>query len=141
MNWSAWKTLTIPIRVLGQIKKLSIHIVDQVLLVKANCSVCISSREEDKSELFAFVLSNGEVPMDCSGPVVMECSVEDIPETGRLDNFICTIGNTYAEENVLTEKGQLNYHTPKPALFEMPKYLKIGHVLAKCISLEQNGQA
>ena len=81
--------------------------------------------------------------MDCSDPVVMECSVEDIPETGRLDNFICTIGNTYAEENVLTEKGQLNYHTSKPALFELPayKYLKIGHVLAKCISLEQNGQA
>ena len=63
-------------------------------------------------------------------------SVEDIYETKGFDNFICTIDNTYAEENVLTEDGKLNYRILKPVLFEMPtyEYLKTGDVIGKCMS-------
>ena len=74
--------------------------------------------------------------MITDAPVLMECSVEDIYETKGFDNFICTIDNTYAEENVLTKDGKLDYRTLKPVLFEMPtyEYLKTGDVLAKCMS-------
>lgn len=117
-------------------KKLSINIVDEALLAKADRSGCVSGSKEDKSELFDFILADGEVPMIVQAPVVMECSVEDIYETKGFDNFICTIDNTYAEENVLTEDGKLDYRTLKPVLFEMHtyEYLKTGDVIGKCMS-------
>ena len=117
-------------------KKLSINIVDEAMLAKADCSGCVRGIKEDKSELFDFMLADGGVPMISQAPVVMECSVEDIYETKGFENFICTIDNTFAEENVLTEDGKLDYHTLKPVLFEMPtyEYLKTGDVIGKCMS-------
>ncbi len=117
-------------------KKLSINVVDEALLAKADRSGCVSGSKEDKSELFVYSISEAGVPMITDAPVVMECSVEDIYETKGFDNFICTIDNTYAEENVLTKDGKLDYRTLKPVLFEMPtyEYLKTGDVLAKCMS-------
>lgn len=118
-------------------KKLSINTVDEALLAKADRSGCISGSKEDKSELFDLMLADGGVPMITDAPVTMECSVEDVYETKGFDNFICTIDNTYAEENVLTEGGKLDYRTLKPILFEMPtyEYLKTGDVIGKCMSL------
>ena len=117
-------------------KKLSINLVDEALLAKADRSGCVSGGKEDKSELFDAVLADGGAPMIAQAPVVMECSVEDIYETKGFDNFICTIDNTYAEENILTEDGKLDYRTLKPVLFEMPtyEYLKTGDVIGKCTS-------
>ena len=37
-------------------------------------------------------------------------------------NFICKILATYADENVLNDKGKIDYHTFKPVLFEFPTY-------------------
>ena len=118
-------------------RKLSINIVDEALLAKADRSGCVSGSKEDKSKLFDFMLADGGVPMITDSPVVMECSVEDIYETKGFDNFICTIDNTYAEEKVLNGEGKLDYRVLKPVLFEMPtyEYLKTGDVLAKCMSL------
>ena len=117
-------------------KKLSINIVDEAMLAKADRSGCVSGSKEDKSELFDFMLADGGVPMISQAPGVMESSVEDIYETKGFDNFICTIDNTYAEENMLTEDGKLDYRTLKPVLFEMPtyEYLKTGDVIGKCMS-------
>ena len=69
-------------------------------------------------------------------PVVMECDWEDIYETKGFDNFICNIANTYAEEEVHTDEGKLDYRSLKPVLFEMPtyEYLRTGDVIAKCMS-------
>ena len=117
-------------------KKLSINIVDEALLAKADRSGCVSGSKEDKSELFAYSISEAGVPLITESPVVMECSVEDIYVTKGFENFICTIDNTYAEENVLTEDGKLNYRILKPVLFEMPtyEYLKTGDAIGKCLS-------
>ena len=117
-------------------QKLSINIVDEALLPKADRAGCISGSKEDKAKLFDFVVSDANVPMITQAPVTMECSVEDLYETKGFDNFICTIDNTYADENVLTPQGKINYHTLKPVLFEMPtyEYLKTGEVLGKCMS-------
>lgn len=117
-------------------KKLSINIVDEALLAKADRSGCVSGSKEDKSDLFDYTVNDAGVPMITQAPVTMVCSVEDIYETKGFESFICTIDATYAEENVLTEQGKLDYRTLRPVLFEMPtyEYLRTGDVIGKCMS-------
>lgn len=117
-------------------KKLSINIVDEAMLVKADRSGCISGNKEDKSDLFDYVTDEAGVPMIVQAPVTMVCSVEDIYETKGFESFICTIDATYAEEGLLNEEGKIDYHTLKPVLFEMPtyEYLRTGDVIGKCMS-------
>lgn len=116
-------------------KKLSINLVDEALLPKADRSGCVSGSKEDKSQLFAYTLENG-VPVLEDAPVSMVCSVEDIYNTKGFESFICTIDATCAEESVLDEQGKLNYRALKPVLFEMPtyQYLRTGDVIAPCMS-------
>ena len=117
-------------------KKFSINIVDEALLAKADRSGCVSGSQEDKSNLFDYVVDDSGVPMISQAPVTMVCNVEDIYETKGFESFICTIDATYAEENVLNEAGKIDYHTLKPVLFEMPtyEYLRTGDVIGKCMS-------
>lgn len=119
-------------------RKLSINIVDEAMLAKADYSGCVSGNKEDKSELFDYTLDDNGVPMISQAPVTMVCSVEDIYETKGFESFICTIDATYAEETVLHEEGKIDYHILKPVLFEMPtyEYLRTGDVIGKCMSLK-----
>ena len=121
---------------------LSINIVDEALLPKADRSGCVSGAKADKSALFDVTVSENGVPMIADAPVVMECKVEDIYETRGFDNFICTIANTYAEEGILNEAGKIDYRALKPVLFEMPtyEYLRTGEVLGKCMSFGKDTQ-
>ena len=117
-------------------KKLSINLVDEALLAKADHAGCVSGSEEDKSALFDYMVDDRGVPMISQAPVSMVCSVEDIYETPGFESFICTIDATYAKENVLDEAGRINYRALKPVLFEMPtyEYLRTGDVIGKCMS-------
>ena len=117
-------------------KKLSINIVDEAMLTKADRSGCVSGAKEDKSALFDYTLDEAGVPMIADAPVTMVCSLEDIYQTPGFESFICTIDTTYAEESVLNETGKLDYHILKPVLFEMPtyEYLRTGNVVGKCMS-------
>ena len=119
-------------------RKLSINIVDEAMLAKADHSGCVSGNKEDKSKLFDYTLDDAGVPMIFQAPVTMVCSVEDIYETKGFESFICTIDATYAEETVLNEEGKIDYHILKPVLFEMPtyEYLRTGDVIGKCMSLK-----
>lgn len=117
-------------------KKLSVNIVDEALLAKADYAGCVSGSKEDKSALFDYTLDDSGAPMITSAPVTMVCSVEDIYETKGFESFICTIDATYAEETVLNENGKLDYSILKPVLFEMPtyEYLHTGEIIGKCMS-------
>lgn len=66
----------------------------------------------------------------------MECRVEDIYETKGFESFICTIENTYVEQEALTAEEKIDYRAMKPVLFEMPtyEYLKTGDVVGRCMS-------
>ena len=44
-------------------KKFSINVVDEALLAKADRSGCVSGSKEDKSELFAYSISEAGVPI------------------------------------------------------------------------------
>ena len=118
-------------------KVLSINIVDEAMLKKADYTGCVSGANTDKSQLFAYTLAENGAPLINEAPVSMACNVEDIYNTPGFESFICKIDATYAEDAVLNEKGQLDYSTLKPVLFEMPtyQYLKTGEVIAPCMSL------
>lgn len=119
--------------------KLAVAIVDEKMLAKADYVGCVSGLKENKSEIFTYHLSKAGVPIIDEAPVVMECSVEDIYNTQGFENFICTIDHVYAEENVVSEQGKLDYHTLKPVLFEMPtyEYLRTGDVIGKCMKIKK----
>ena len=122
-----------------EMKALSINIVDEAMLPKADHTGCVSGEKEDKSELFAYHIAAGGVPIIDEAPVSMACTVDDIYKTEGFESFICKIAATYAEETVLDEKGRLDYTALKPVLFEMPtyQYLRTGDVIAPCMSLNQ----
>ena len=117
-------------------KKLSINIVDEGLLPKADRSGCVSGSKTDKSTLFDYTVDDAGVPMITQAPVTMVCSVEDIYETQGFESFICTIDATYAEETVLNEDEKIDYRALKPVLFEMPtyEYLRTGDVIGPCMA-------
>ena len=120
-------------------KALSINIVDEAMLKKADHVGCVSGNKEDKSQVFDYTMEEGDVPIINEAPVAMACTVDDTYETPGFESFICKIAATYVEESVLTEDGKINYHVLKPVLFEMPtyEYLKTGEVLGKCMKLHE----
>lgn len=123
-------------------KKVSVAIVDEAMLPKADYVGCVSGSKQDKSEVFAYHMSEADVPIIEEAPIVMECSVEDIYETKDFESFICTIDHVYAEESVVDAEGKLNYQVLKPVLFEMPtyEYLKTGDVLGKCMKIGKENE-
>ena len=118
-------------------RALTVNIVDEAMLAKADRTGCVSGNNTDKSTMFAYHTEGTGASVIDEDPVVMDCTVDDIYETEGFDNFICKIDGVYAEENVLNEAGKIDYHTLKPVLFEMPtyEYLRTGDVIGKCMNL------
>lgn len=119
-------------------QKLSINIVDEGLLAQADYSGAVSGAKEDKGELFSYEMGAAGTPIIEKAPLVMECTVEDVYNTKGFESFICTIENTFVEEEHLNGDGKINYRTLKPVLFEFPtyEYLKTGDVIGKCLSFK-----
>ncbi len=117
-------------------RALSINIVDEALLPKADYVGCVSGSKQDKSEVFQYQIGEAGAPLIDAAPVSMSCTVEDIYETEGFESFICKIAATWAEGSVLTPEGKIDYRALKPVLFEMPtyEYLKTGDVIGKCRS-------
>lgn len=126
--------------IIKQERKLSINIVDEGILPEADYAGSVSGAKTDKGELFEFEVGGAGTPIITKSPLVMECSVEDIYQTPNFESFICTIDNTYVEEEHLNSEGKVNYGTLKPVLFEFPtyEYLKTGDVLGKCLSFKKD---
>ena len=116
---------------------LTVNIVDENLLKKADYIGCVSGSKTDKSKIFSYRTSETGAPIIEESPVVMECAVDDIYSTDGFESFICKITAVYAEENVLNEKGKIDYTKLKPVLFEMPtySYLRTGDLIGNCMKL------
>ena len=91
--------------------KLSINIVDEALLPKADRAGCVSGHKEDKSGLFRWEMSENGVPMIADAPVVMVCTAADFYGTPGFDNVICTIDATYADEALAPEAARYGHST------------------------------
>lgn len=117
-------------------RALTVSIVDQTMLKKADYVGCVSGNKTDKSEVFLYHAGETGAPIIDEAPVVMECTVDDIYETEGFESFICKIAGVHADEAVLTEAGRIDYRKLKPVLFEMPtyEYLQTGDVIGKCMS-------
>jgi len=124
--------------IIKQSRKLSVNVVDEGILPEADYAGSVSGLKADKSDLFAYERGKAGAPIITKAPLSLECSVEDIYNTPGFESFICTIDNTYVEEEHLDADGKVNYHTLKPVLFEFPtyEYLKTGDVLGKCLSFK-----
>lgn len=120
--------------------KLSVNIVDEGILPEADYVGSVSGAKADKSTVFEYDLGQAGTPLIRKAPLTMECTVADIYNTPGFESFICTIDNTYVEEEHLNEAGKINYQTLKPVLFEFPtyEYLKTGEVMGKCLSFKTN---
>ena len=120
-------------------RALTVNIVDEAMLEKADRTGCVSGNKTDKSEMFAYHTEGTGAPVIDEAPVVMDCVVDDIYDTEGFESFICKIDGVDAEENVLNEAGKIDYHTLKPVLFEMPtyEYLRTGDVIGKCMNLSK----
>ena len=123
-------------------RRFSVNIVDEKMLPKADYAGTVSGAKVDKSNLFEYTIGEEGMPIINESPLTMECIVEDIYETDTFDNFICKIANTYAKDEILNEKGKIDYDKLKPVLFEMPtyQYLSTGKVIGKCRTLGNNNR-
>ena len=117
--------------------RVSVNMVTEAMLPAADYVGCVSGARTDKSGVFAWHRGEGGTPVIDASPLVMECEVTDNYETETFDNFICKITATYAEEEILDEKGKPDYEKLSPVLFEMPgyTYLSTGRTIGKCTTL------
>lgn len=118
-----------------QNKTLSINIISEDMLIEADYVGIVSGAKVSKENVFKYF--RGELkgaPLIESAPICMECEVVDNYETNTHDNFIVKPVNTYVKEEVLNEKGKIDYTKVRPVLFEMPnrQYLNIGNVIGSC---------
>lgn len=115
---------------------LTVNLVNEAMLPKADYVGCVSGHKNDKSAVFAYRTGETGAPVIDESPVVMDCTVVDVYETEGFESFICKIAAVYAEESVLTKDGKIEYRMLKPVLFEMPtyEYLLTGDVIGKCKS-------
>ena len=120
-------------------KKLSINLVDEAMLPKADYVGSVSGNKTDKSGVFAWEKGEAGAPVISDSPLTMECSVEDVYATPNFESFICSIDNTYVADEHLDGSGKIDYNTLKPVLFEFPTYhyLKTGDVMGKCLSFKK----
>ncbi len=118
---------------------LSVNIVDETMLKKADYIGTVSGSKTDKSSAFSYQTAETGAPIIDESPVVMECVVDDIYKTDGFENFICKIVAVHAEESVLNEKEKIDYSVLKPVLFEMPtyQYLRTGDIIGSCMQLNK----
>ena len=120
-------------------KKLSVNLVSQAMLDKADYVGSVSGADTDKSKVFAYHMGENGSPVIDEAPITMECKVEDVYKTDGFESFVCSIVNTYASEDVLDKEGKLDYTKLKPVLFEFPtySYLATGEIIGKCLNLDK----
>ena len=121
-----------------QNKALTINLVDEKMLQKADYVGSVSGAKVDKSKVFTTYEGETGMPIIEESPLTIECEVIDDYEIAGFDNFICTIKATYVKDEYLIEGKTINYEKLKPVFFEFPtyEYLLTGKVLGKCLSFK-----
>lgn len=120
-------------------KILSVNVVDESWLKEADRMGVVSGNKTDKSDAFEYTIGENGAPLINAAKVSIECEVDGNYELEHFDNFICKILATYADEEILNEKGKINYHAFKPVLFEFPtyEYFVTGDKVGDCAKMNQ----
>ena len=106
-------------------------------MAQADYTGTVSGAKTDKSKVFEYHLGEAGMPVIEQSPLVMECEVIDTYEIDGFKNYICSILNTYVEEEMLDDKQKPDYNKLKPVLFEMPtyKYLRTGDIIGDFVKM------
>jgi flavin reductase (DIM6/NTAB) family NADH-FMN oxidoreductase RutF len=120
-------------------KVLSVNVVDESWLKEADRMGIVSGNKADKSDAFSYTIGENGAPMIDNAKLSIECETDGNYELENFDNFICKILATYADEDILNEKGKINYHVFKPVLFEFPtyEYFVTGEKVGDCAKMNQ----
>ena len=97
------------VKAIDETKRLSINIIDEAFVSAADYTGTVSGAKTDKSTIFPYHLGEAGMPVIEQSPLVMECEVIDTYEIDGFKNYICTVLNTYVEEDKLDEKGKPDY--------------------------------
>lgn len=118
---------------------VSVNLVNEAMLSKADYVGSVSGSKTDKSEVFSYLTGNLGAPMIQSAPIAMECEVVDTYDSEGFDNFILKIHSTYVESDLLGSNGKIDYMKVKPVLFDMPnyEYIRTGDVIGSCMKLDK----
>ena len=118
---------------------LSVNLVSEDMLKKADYVGCVSGYKADKSAVFSYHTAQTGSPIIEESPLVMECIVDDIYKTDGFDSFICKIFAVYVEESILNKDEKIDYGVLKPVLFEMPtyQYIRTGEIIGKCMQMNK----
>lgn len=121
-----------------QNKALTINLVDEDMLLKADYVGSISGVKVDKSNVFTSYEGETGMPIVEESPLTIECEVVDNYEIAGFDNFICTIKAVHVKSEYLIGGEIINYEKLKPVLFEFSthQYLLTGKLLGKCLSFK-----
>ncbi|MCH4889240.1 flavin reductase family protein [Acidaminobacter sp. JC074] len=122
--------------------KLTINLVNEAMMVKADYVGMTSGKQTDKSKVFDYTIGSSGAPIIDESPLTMECEVVEIIDTGHHDNFIVRSLATHVAEDCLNDKGKIDYEKVRPLLFEMPnrQYLSIGKSVGSCWHIGRNYQ-
>ena len=74
-----------------QTGKVSVNMVNEAMLKRADYVGSVSGAKADKSDVFVYHKGESGTPVIDESPLVMECEVVDNYETETFDNFICKI--------------------------------------------------
>ena len=125
---------------LGIGKYFSLNLVSPGMLEKADYVGSVDGDKEDKSDVFGYHRGDAGTPVIDEAPLTMELEIVDIYECNGFNNFICSIANTYVNEDNLDENGNIDYNKMHTVLFEFPTYSYIlsGDVIGKCRKMHEN---
>jgi flavin reductase (DIM6/NTAB) family NADH-FMN oxidoreductase RutF len=114
---------------------LSVNLVDEAMLTRADYVGIVSGEKVDKSDVFpVFYGQLPNAPLIENAPVAMECAIVEIHETKTHLNCIVHPVNTYVRDDVLAENGKIDFEKIHPILFEMQqaRYLRSGDAVGRC---------
>jgi len=118
-------------------KKVSINLINEKMLERADYCGTVSGKKVDKSGVFAWHEGDGGMPVIDDSDLVMECEMVDDLIIDGFNNLICKVENTYVNPQMTDEKGKPDWSKVRPVLFEMPsyKYIATGNVLGDCVKM------
>jgi Conserved protein/domain typically associated with flavoprotein oxygenases, DIM6/NTAB family len=119
-------------------RTMSVNMVDEGILVRADYVGIATGKETDKSKVFdCFCGELENAPMIKEAPLAMECTIDDVIEIPTHYNYIVSAVNTYVREDILSANGKIDYTKYHPVLFEMPmaRYLRTGEAIGSCWKL------
>ena len=113
---------------------MSVNFLDEDLIPRADYVGIVSGAKVDKSGVFDWTPASNGAPLIDDAPVSMALDLLDIYDANGCYLLICKVRETFAREELLNDKGKLDFAKYKPVLFEPGfHYLRTGDIIEPCV--------